>query len=354
MEVKRESIFVSAVRSFCNTFAGMFGIIVGIIIIGIVFAILSKPHIVSDKTQLIIAVDAEGNRALLPHSTPAVLKLNIHGVIGSKDLNSKTVKAQLLDSREGLLKGDRIKAIFLHINSPGGTAFDAHDIYQNLLDYKKKYKIPIYAYVDGMCASGGMMIACCADKILSAPVGIIGSVGVLMGPSFNIAGLMEKYGVKQLTITKGIDKDMLSPYREWEPGEDQSLRDIVDYDYNLFVNLVTSARPRLSRAKLVNEYGAQVYDPVKAQDYGYIDDGGSSYSNALSALVKEAKIEGEYQVVELKVIHPVLSGLIEGKSAIFSGKMKHELSLPADLSPELMNRPLYLYSPALQWTWDNK
>jgi len=354
MEVKRESIFVSAVRSFCNVFAGFIGILVGVIIIGIVVGVLSKPQMVSDKTQLIIAADAEGNRSLLPHSDPAVFRLNIHGVIGSKDLNAKTVHAQLLDSREGLLKGDRVKALLLHINSPGGTASDAHEIYQNLVEYKEKYKVPIYAYVDGMCASGGMMIACSADKIFSAPIGVIGSVGVLMGPNFNIAGLMEKYGVKQLTITKGIDKDMLSPYREWKPGEDQSLRDIVAYDYNLFVNLVTTARPRLSRAKLINEYGAQVYDPVKAQDYGYIDDGNSSYSKSLLALVKEAKIEGDYQVVELKVLHPVLSGLIEGSSPIFTGRIKHELALPADLSPELMNRSLYLYSPALQWSASNE
>ncbi len=354
MEVKRESIFVSAVRSFCNVFSGFIGILVGVIIIGIIVGILLKPQMVSDKTQLIIAVDAEGNRSLLPQSDPAVLRLNIHGVIGSKDLNAKTVHAQLLDSREGILKGNRVKAILLHINSPGGVAFDAHDIYQNLVNYKEKYKIPIYAYIDGMCASGGMMIACSADKIFSAPIGVIGSVGVLMGPNFNIAGLMERYGVKQLTITKGIDKDMLSRYREWKPGEDQSLRDIVDYDYNLFVNLVTSARPQLNRVKLINEYGAQVYDPVKAQDYGYIDDGNSSYSKSLLALVKKAKIDGDYQVVELKVLHPVLSGLIEGHSPIFTGKVKHELALPANISPELMNRSLYLYSPALQWNTSNE
>ena len=350
MDIKRESIIVSAVRAFCNAFAGMFGIIVGLIIIGIVIAVLAKPHMISDKTTLIIGADAKGNRELLPASTPAILRINIHGIIGSRDLNSKTINAQLLDSREDALKNDRVKAIFLHINSPGGTAFDAHDIYAKLIDYKAKHKVPIYAFVDGLCASGGMMIACSADKIFSAPVGIIGSVGVLMGPNFNIATLMEKYGVKQLTLTKGKDKDMLSPFREWKSGEDQSLRDIIAYDYNLFVNLVTKARSRLSRTKLINEYGAQVYDPMKAEEYGYIDDGNSTYNAALTELVKHAglKEDENYQVIELKVSHPVLSDLIEGKSPIFSGKVKHELILGPDFHPELMNRPLYLFSPALQ------
>lgn len=349
MEMKRESIFMSAIRTLCNTFGGMVGIIIGLVVIAIVVAVLSSPQMVSDKTQLIIAADADGQRTLLPHSSPVVLRLNIHGAIGTRDLNAKTVEGQLLDSREGALKGDRVKAILLHINSPGGTAFDAHDIYTRLKEYKEKYKVPIYAYIDGMCASGGMMIACAADKIFSSPVGIIGSVGVLMGPNFNVAGLMEKYGVKQLTITRGKDKDMLSPYREWKPGEDQSLRDIVDYDYNLFVNLVVKERPQMNKNSLMNEYGAQVYNPVQAEQYGYIDDGRSSYSTALSALTKEADIEEKYQVVELKVLHPVLSDLIEGKSPIFTGKLKHELALPPELTSEFMNRPLYLYAPALQW-----
>ena len=349
MDIKRESIFVSAIRTLCNTLGGMIGFILGLFVIAIVIAVLSKPQMVSDKTQLIIAADANGNRELLSHSAPVILRINIHGIIGTRDLNAQTVEAQLLDSRIGALKGSRVKALFLHINSPGGTAFDAHDIYTRLIEYKETYKVPIYAYVDGMCASGGMMIACAADKILSAPIGIIGSVGVLMGPNFNVAGLMEKYGVKQLTITKGKDKDMLSPYREWKPGEDQSLKDIIDYDYNLFVNLVVKARPEMNKNSLINEYGAQVYDPMRAQQYGYIDDGKSNYGHALSELVKKADITDEYQVIELKVLHPVLSSLIEGKSPILTGKVKHEISLLSDLPPEFMNRPLYLYSPSLQW-----
>ena len=271
MDIKRESIFVSAIRAFFNTFCGMFAIIVAIVVSVAIFIFTFKPPMTSEKTTLVIGADAKGNRNLLPVNAPVIFRINIHGIIGSKELNSKTIEAQLLDSREGIFKGDRVKAIFLHINSPGGTAIDSYNIYNQLVTYKEKYKTPIFAYVDGMCASGGMMIGCSADKILSNPVGIIGSVGVKMGPFFNIAGLMENYGVKQLTLTKGLDKDMLNPYREWDPKEDKSIQQIIAHDYNMFVNLVSKSRPRLDRYKLINEYGAQVFDPVKAQKYGYID-----------------------------------------------------------------------------------
>ena len=192
------------------------------------------------------------------------------------------------------------------------------------------------------------MIASSADKIFSGPVGAIGSIGVILGPNFNFAELMEKYGVKQLTITKGKNKDMLNPYREWKPGEDQSIRNLTDYNYNLFVDLVTKARPHLNRDKLQNEYGANIYDPIKATELGYIDDGNSSYRLALKDLTEHVGFteDEKYQVFELKVQHPVLSELLEGTSSVFSGKIKHELQLGPELPPELMNCPLYLYSPA--------
>ena len=350
MNISRESIFVSAIRSFCSSLSAIIGIVIGLLVVGFLFLITTKPDQITDKTTPMIAADADGNRKMLPSSTPVILRINVHGVIGLKDFNAKTVRSQLLDSQQGMLKGNRVKGVFLHINTPGGAADDSYEIYSMLKEYKEKYKVPVYAYVNGLCASGGMMIACAADKILSSPIGIIGSVGVIMGPNFNVSGLMEKYGVSQTTLTRGKDKDMLSPYRPLRPGEDECLQQLISYDYNMFVNIVTSARPRIEKNALINTYGAQVFAPPKAEELGYIDSSNSSYNLALSNLVTEAGIKKEeaYQVVELRVVLPVLSSLIEGKSPLFSGKVKHELQLLPELSEELKNRPLYLYSPILQ------
>lgn len=346
MNVTRESIFSSALRIFFSSLTAVLGIAVALVLITLSFFSLSSPVTVADKTSMIVAPDANGNRELLSDSAPVVLRINIHGVIGSKDLSSKTLEAQLLDSQVAPLK-DRVKAIFLHMNTPGGGADDANNMYTSLLEYKEKYKVPIYMFIDGLCASGGIYISAAADKIYSSPVGIIGSVGVIMGPAFNFADLMQQYGVKTLTLTRGKDKDMLSPFRPWKPNEDAPLQDLIDYDYHRFVDVVTQARPRLDKDKLINDYGAHVFAPPKAAELGYIDDGNSSYSKALADLVKQAGIEGSYQVIELKVLHPVLSELIEGKAPILSGKLRHEISLPGDFPSELLSRPLYLYLPGL-------
>lgn len=349
MHISRDSIFVSAVRAFFKGFTCVFGILLALLIIGILFSLIETSSTTEEKTTLLIAPDADGSRKQLADTTPVILRINVHGVIGSKDLNAHTLQAQLLDSQDTQIKKGRVKAILLHMNTPGGTATDSDIMYNYLMQYKKKYNVPIYAYIEGLCASGGMYLASTADKIYSTPIGIIGSIGVVMGPAFNVFDLMGKVGVKSLTISKGKDKDMLNPYRAWKPEEDASLKVIMDHDYERFVTIVTNARPKLNKEKLINEYGAQVFDPKNAQEFGFIDVADSTYSQALTDLTKAAglKEKEKYQVVELKVQQSVFSGIMDAKSLLISGKIRHELQLPPEFRSELMNRPLYLYLPGL-------
>ncbi len=347
MEYSRESIIVSAIRTFCKSFAAIIGILIGIILVFVGLMMFSTPDIYPPKSTLVLSPDASGNRTLLPHTAPVILKLDITGVVGQRDLTTEKVQNSLFDSREGMLSGNRVKAILLYINTPGGTVDDADGIYRALLDYKKKYQIPIYAYVEGLCASGGMYIASSADKIFASPSSIIGSVGVILGPAFNFSGLMDRYGVQAMTITEGKDKDMLSPYRPWVPGEDASLRSITADLYHQFVSIVTSARPRLDKDKLVTEYGAQVYVSKTAQELGYIDVADSDYSTAVSELAQEAKLPEDhfYQVVTIEPSHPFLADLTESKFSLLTGKITHQFQINSSMNSELSGRFLYLYQP---------
>ena len=344
MSGTRESIFVSFFRAFCRFFGAIFGVIFGLIVLGVVLALFSGASM-AGKNQLIITADADGNRALLPKSSPVILRINIHGGIGSRDLNAKLIKNQLLDAHEGTLK-NRVKAILLHIDSPGGTVSDSHNIYTSLLDYKEKYQVPIFAYVNGMCASGGMYVACAADEIFSNPTGVIGSVGVRMGPLFNVSKLMERFDISQVTLTRGKDKDMGSPFRPLKEGELDSLEAILDYNYDQFTKIVLQNRPRIDKERLINVYGAKVYDPVKAQKLGYVDNGNATYSFALKQLAEEAEIEEKYQVIEIKTNLSLISNLIEGRETLFPSKIKHEFDIPG-FQTEWIGTPLYLYSPGL-------
>lgn len=345
MNFTRESIFVGAVRSLCTSLATILGIAIGIGVVIMGLAFVSGTQYLPPKSEPMIMPDAEGNRALLSGNTPAVLRVDLRGVIGTGDLTSDKIENLLLDSREDFLRGDRVKAVLLYIDTPGGASDDCAAIYRALANYKTKYNVPIYAYVDGMCASAGMYIACVADKIYASPSSVIGSVGVRLGPIFNFSGAMEKYGVSSLTLTQGKDKDALNPFRPWGPDEDADLKAIMAALYDRFLTVVTTARPKLNKEKLVNDYGAYIFIAKQAQELGYIDDADMDYSKSLSALVAAAQIpeHDHYQVVQLIPTHPFLSNLTESMSPY---KLMRSLGLSSPTNnPELNGKVLYLYQP---------
>lgn len=346
MELRRESIFVSGVRSFFNCFAGFLGFLLAILLLCFLIALSMSPSLSPKGTELTILPDANGKHAVLPESAPVILQLSIDGVIGAGELTGKLIDQILLDSREDFLKNDRVKGILLYIKTPGGTVDDADSIYRALKEYKKKYDIPVYAYVDGMCASGGMYICGAVDKIYASPTSLIGSVGVVMGPFFNVAETMQKIGMSSQTISDGKDKDILNPFRPWQPGEDASLKQISSQIYERFVNILTEARPSLDREKLIKEYGANIFLSEEAQKRGYIDVAGVNYNVALADLALAAGISEEtsYQVVELAIPFNIFAELTQGKSPLITGKLSHTLEVgPSKIPAEWSGKFLYLY-----------
>ena len=345
MHFTRESVFVGAIRSFCSSFALVVGISLGLVVVFMGMMMLGGNNFLPPKSEIMVMPDAHGNRMMLPPSSPVILRIDFSGVIGMGDLTGEKIQNILLDSQDDMLKGGRVKAVLLCMNTPGGVASEGAAIYRALMDYKMKYKVPIYTYVDGLCASGGMYIACASDKIYATPSSVIGSVGVRMGPNFNFSDAMTKVGVSALTLTAGKDKDELNPFRPWKPDEAASLQTIVSAIYDQFIDVVSMARPKLTKEKLVHECGADVFIAEAAEMHGYIDDAMSNYMMSLMALTHAAGIgeQQPYQVVQLSAPQPFLAGLTQ--SVFKQGKIVHSLDLPYQLSPELSGKILYLYQP---------
>jgi len=343
----KKGITYSSYRTFCVAFSGAVGVFLGVLIIFSLIGAISTTtgREIERSYTLEIAPNTEGVRKVLSKKSPVVLQLYIAGLIGSERLNMQTVREQLQESREGDLKDDRVKAILLRINTPGGTVTDSDGIYRALLAYKEQYNVPIYAYVDGLCASGGMYVASAADKVFASEISLIGSVGVLSPAFLNFSKLIEKIGVEALTLSEGKGKDDMNPLRPWKPGEDEMYKSIIKYYYDHFVNLVVKARPQIGKEKLIQEYGASIFPAEKAKEYGFIDGDGYSRNQALKLLLKEIGIEDDYyQVVELKEENWV-SRLFSGQSSLLEGTMKHKLELPQEFDPQLSGKFLYLYAP---------
>jgi len=343
----RDSILVSSIRSFFIALFAMIGICAGFLPLILIFTLLSsttsdEPE--SSYKQEIVA-NANGVRKQLSSDAPVILKLNISGVIGTELLSMDAVRQQLIESREGDLKNDRVKAILLTINSPGGTVIDADGIYLAIKHYKEKYKTPVFAYVDGLCASGGMYIAAAADMIYASEISLVGSVGVITPTFFNFSQVLDKFNVQALTLYAGKGKDEMNPLRPWKADESDSLKGIIDYYYHNFVDIVTRDRPKLDKTKLVNDYGAHVFYAKQALEYGYIDGAGFDYSQTLTLLAKQIGIEDDYyQVIEMQSNHWFAS-LFKGDFSLLKGKLTHQIQLVPELDAKLMNQFLYLYRP---------
>lgn len=341
----RDSVFMSCIRTFFITLFAVIGISAGLCLFVLMIAAFSSSTTEPERiySQEVVA-NAEGQRKILSKDSPVVLKLNIVGVVGSEDLNMSRVRRQLVESREGDLKNNRVKAVLVYINSPGGTVIDADGIYHAIKTYKEQYKVPVYAYVDGICASGGFYIACAADHVITSDSSLLGSIGVVSPPFFNFSQLIEKYGVQALTLIAGKGKDDLNPFRPWRKDEAVDIQGLLDFYYQKFIEIVTTSRPQVNKTKLVDEYGAKVFNPVDAHEIGLVNSI-DNYRSALKQLLKQISVEDDYyQVVELNRT-TWYSELFSTKNPLFTGKVTHHIQLTPNLDPNLMNQFLYLYTP---------
>lgn len=341
-----DSLWRSTLRALMITCGVMSGILLTILLFSLLFDSFSstEEEIPNDYDVKILA-NAEGVRKKLSKSAPVILQLNIQGVIGATELTKDKVENILIESRENSLKNERVKAILLMIDSPGGTINDADGIFRAIQSYKQRYKVPVYAYVDGLCASGGIYVACAADKIYASDVSLIGSIGVITPPFMNVSKLMEKVGVDSLTISEGKGKDELNPMRPWKPDEAKNIQEVIQYYYTSFVDLVITHRPKVDREALIKDYGAQIFPAEHASKMGLIDGTGESRNTTLTKLLRNLGIDDDYyQVVTLESSSWV-SQFLKGDSPLLTGRVKHEFLLDGNLPMQLMHQPLYMYRP---------
>jgi protease-4 len=343
MADERESLLRTSLRSALKGLFWIFGFGIGLVLLIAMLKGVSSQSSLTQTSSVTVLPNASGERKALGLSGPVVLQLNIHGVIGVDGLTTSKIRTLLMESREGDLVGDRVKAVLLSIRSPGGTVADSDGIYHAILDYKQRYRVPVVAFVDGVAASGGFLIASAADRIVANDVSLIGSVGVISPPFFNVKDATEKLGIESLTIFAGKDKDVLNPFRTWKPDEGASLHEIVNSYYMLFVDTVTADRPKLNREKLINEYGAQVFVANEALANGFIDGVGYGPLDALKLLLEDAQLTGsDYRVVQLSTSR-WLSELFDAQSPLLTGRLQHQLLLGPELDARLMGQFLYLF-----------
>ena len=220
-----------------------------------------------------------------------ILLLDLSGVL-SEDLPSFSIGAPpprvplLARVREELRKAEedeRVKALIVRINSPGGTITASDILYHELQAFKTRKKVPVIAVIMDVGASGGYYAALAADTIVVNPTTITGSIGVVM-ITVNAQGLLEKIGVAPLAIKSGPMKDAGSPFRSLTEPERAVFQGIIDDMYGRFVGLIVQSR-RMPEERVRGLADGRVYTADQALRLGLVDRIG--YLEDVVALAKE-------------------------------------------------------------------
>lgn len=339
-----DSVIRNVFNSFCKGLFYVVGFGVGLLILVMMMsALFSKPNTVPHTTSLRVLPDDTWQQQVFSPHAPTILKIEINGVIGLDHLKKEDILRQLIESQDGELKPGQVKGVIISINTPGGAADDSESIFRMLSTYKTRYKVPMIAYVEGMCASGGMYAACAADKVYATEDSLIGHVGVLMSPPFfNVSKLLYRLGIDTKTILAGKDKDEMNPFRPWKENEGEPFQRIANFMYDRFTTVVSDHRSKLTKESLI-EQGAQIYPAPQAETLGYIDERVSGLDEVLKNFATELGIYDDYQFVQLE-----RSNFFEdlfGTQVLWGRQVEHRLRLPGDLHPDLYGKHLYLYQP---------
>jgi protease-4 len=132
--------------------------------------------------------------------------------------------------------------VILRANSPGGSPVQSGYINDEIKRLRAKYpKVPLYAVIADVCASGCYYAVAAADKIYADKASIIGSIGVLMN-GFGFVDTMKKIGVERRLMTSGEHKGFLDPFGPVKPGEAKHAQELLDQIHQQFIDTVRQGR----------------------------------------------------------------------------------------------------------------
>ncbi len=248
------------------------------------------------------------------------------GVFGSSqiaviDIDGVIISADKLDSQlRTLADRDEVKAIILHINSPGGGASASQEVYHEVQRIRQEKHKKIIASIDSVGASGAYYIASACDRIYANDASVVGSIGVVMEWT-NYGDLLRWAKLKNITISAGELKTAGDPSRDLTPKEQAYFQSLVDNMYTQFIHDVAVGR-HTTDEKIKPLATGQVWTGQQAIGLGLIDKEGG-LRVALMDTAKDAGITGEPTVV-----HPekketsLLTSLLSGGSDLFPNPSK--------------------------------
>ncbi|MCP5369215.1 MAG: S49 family peptidase [Rickettsiaceae bacterium] len=222
---------------------------------------------------------------------PVVSVIKLEGVIGKVGLGKIGLT---LDSLDELIRKafntERVIAVCLVINSPGGSPVQSDLIATRITNLSSKYDIPVYSFVEDMAASGGYWLACAGEEIYVNRSSLIGSIGVV-ARGFGFAEMIKKIGVERRVYTQGENKSVLDPFTPEKKKDIELITDIQKYVHQHFIDAVKISRHnRLTQSDEIL-FDGTFWSGQTAVDYGLVDGIDDLYSFINKKFGHHIKIE---------------------------------------------------------------
>jgi serine protease SohB len=204
---------------------------------------------------------------------PHLFVLDFNGSIDAKEVTNlrEEVTAILAVAREG-------DEVLLRLETGGGMVH-GYGLASSQLDRIKAAKLPLTIAVDKVAASGGYMMACIADKIVSAPFAIVGSIGVIAQlPNFN--KLLKKNDIEFEQLTAGEYKRTLTMFGENTDKARDKFKEELEDTHVLFKDFIHEHRPALDLDKVAT---GEHWFGKRAFELGLVDEINTSDDLIVSA-----------------------------------------------------------------------
>jgi len=230
------------------------------------------------------------------HSRNKIALVRIEGIIMDEafDPSGRSTVDLIQEQFDRAADDDRVKAVLLKIDSPGGEVLAADRIYKIIRDFQKETKKPVIAAMGSLAASGGYYVAAPCRWIVANELTITGSIGVIMH-SYNYRALMDKVGVRPEVYKSGKFKDMLSGDRlEVLPEEKEMMQSMINETYERFKTVILEGRRWAGEkngdtgGKLAEDWvqhaDGRIFSGRQARDKGFVDELGDQSSAIKKAL----------------------------------------------------------------------
>ncbi len=213
-----------------------------------------------------------------------------------------------------LAKKRGVKAVIVHLDTPGGTVVGGERLYLALR--KLAEKKPVVAVMDTTAASAGYMVALGADRLIANSGSVTGSIGVLLQTT-DITKLLETIGVNAEAIKSGTLKGVPSPLEKLDAEGRRATKEVVDDIYAMFVDLVAERR-KLPRAQALTLADGRIYTGRQALAKGLVDELGGE-PEALAWLKKERGVDDKLPVKDVELEHP--PGVLASIARFFGARL---------------------------------